>query len=148
MITVIGFIAGLMPHIFSLFKELKEYKLAKLDQAHELAVMQLQIQIAELDLENQMKEAEINATVSNSEIVHTAFKSDNKIVNAINNLIRPLIVLCFLGSYVYIQFAIVQRYLEGGIPLSALSDLLWTDNEQAMLNAILTFYFGNFVRGK
>lgn len=146
MITIIGFLAGIIPHIFSVFKEYKEYKQSQLDQAHELAIMQLQVEIAKAQLDNQMKETEIQATVDNSVIVHQPFISNNKIVDAINNLIKPIIVFTFLGIYIYMQYNIIDEYINSDLPLSNYAELLWTDNEQAMLNAILTYYFGSFVR--
>jgi hypothetical protein len=148
MITIIGLLAGLLPHLFGLFKDYLAYKQAKIDAAQELAIMQLQIDFAKTEVDANLREAEIAGTVQDSQIVHTAFQSDSKFVDIINNLIRPLIVTCFLMSYCYVQFCIIEKYMAGSIPLGIFADLIWTENEQAMLNAILMYYFGNFVRSK
>ncbi len=122
---VFSLLAGLIPHILSFFKD-------RADQAHELAIMQLQIQNSQANQNMQLQEITMQNQLADKSVMYNEIRTSITWVDAINGIVRPVIALLYTGTmFCSIFCPDMVNMLEF--------------NEHIMM-AIIGFYFGGLVR--
>lgn len=146
--ALIGFISAIFPDIFKLLK-------GSQDNKHELAVLALQIEAAKQAGSQRLEEIGIEADVRASEALYKhAAPVGVRWVDALNSSVRPTLTYWFFLCYVTVKVAQFQAL--GHIdPLPWQSEVknvqqwfnivlqLWSDEDQALFAAVLSFWFGD-----
>ncbi len=144
MITLLASIAGF---ISSIFPELFKFLHNRADNAHELAIMQLQMQSAALDRDVRKEEIGAYADVSESNALYRTYKTGIEWVDGLNGTVRPVITYAFFLEYVlikYLQYALLPLH---AAPFMYL-DALWTQEDQCIFAGVISFYFGQRAMNK
>lgn len=127
MITILGALVGLIPHIFSYFKDVT-------DKKQELAIMQIQLSMMQANLNTQLQEVNINAQIADKQTMYNSIHTNIPFIDAINGLIRPLIAMIFTGKIVYAMIFPEQ--------------IMLAEHDYGIFSVILAFYFGGLTRFK
>ena len=144
MITLLASIAGF---ISSIFPELFKFLHNRADNAHELAVMQLQMQSASLDRDVRKEEIGAYADIAESNALYRTYKTGIVWIDALNGTVRPLITYAFFFEYAlvkYLQYALLPDHAAAFMYL----DALWTQDDQCIFAGIMSFYFGSRAMNK
>ncbi len=127
-----GVLARLLPEIFQIFTH-------KQDQAHELAMTQLQLEIDKARATQQIDlahaQADAQQQVDQMKAYIEAIKTQGAItgvkwIDAVNQSVRPAITYWWM--LLFTLWKINQIYLHG---------LTWTDNDWGILSMITGFWF-------
>lgn len=129
--SLIGFLTSSIPGIFKFFQD-------KNDKAQELAIMDKQIEMAKLNLQANLQSIEIQANTAQSQALYTTYKTNIGWVDALNGTVRPVLSYAFFILYAYVKF--MQYHL---LPESASPVSLWTDEDNLIFSACISYYFGS-----
>jgi hypothetical protein len=144
-----GIVARLLPEAFDYLKKRQGLEQAKLDQAHELAVMDKQIELHRLA--GQQRLGEIGA-LADGEVTRGAVEAARPVgiflVDLLNGLVRPVVTYWFLGLYaacktVWIAGLFSSCKATGSIAkiLAAQESFQWGSPDMAVFCGILNFWF-------
>lgn len=140
-----GFLHAFIPSIFQLFQD-------KRDKAQELAILQIQLENNKLNVAS--KEQEI-ITQANAQVMQTLYETANKPtgikwIDAINNMIRPLMALLIIFDYVLVTYLAYIALRTSSVILTAadIVDVLWTTDDRNLFAIITAFYFGKITYEK
>lgn len=122
---ILSFLTSCIPSLLGLWKN-------KQDNTLQLAIMQLQIQANKYILEEKMQEIGIQTDLEGLKTRYQTFTSQNKIIAAINDLVRPVIAYGFLGTYIFIKIAFF--YIHGLVH--------WVEFDYHIMGAVIGFYYG------
>lgn len=132
--SLLGFIGSAFPFAMKVWQD-------KIDKAHELAMMQLQLKNSENKASAHLQEIQIKSDLEELKILYKPQKSGIYWVDALNGTVRPVITYAFFALYVAVKvmawLAIPSYY-----PTFALYEVLWTGEDAALLSGIISFYFG------
>jgi hypothetical protein len=148
MLTLISMLGGgllrLLPFVVDLFKQ-------RNDQAHELAMTQLQLQIDQARATQQIDLAHAQAAIAANAgemqawadaIRGEATKTGVGWIDALSASVRPILtyywVVGLYGSAKAIQVAVA---LEAHTPLAAFVPILITEFDQTVIGSMLSFWF-------
>lgn len=130
--TFLGFFTSLMPEVVSMFK-------AKQDNAHELAVLELQMKAAAQGHSAKLEEIGANADIVETQEIYKTYTTGITWVDALNGSVRPVISYGFFLLYSFMK-VIQLKYADTSLPWTI--EALWTQNDWAVFGAIVGFYFG------
>jgi hypothetical protein len=148
-----GGIAGrLLPEALDYFRKKLDLEQAKVDQAHELAVMDKQIELQKALGRQRLDEigaaADAGAIAGAVEITRPM---GILIVDLLNGLVRPVVTYWYFGLYAACKAVLVAGLLGAckdpqaacgmGRILTAADGGLWTGQDMAVLSGILNFWF-------
>jgi len=132
MIAFIGSLLGLFTSFVPEF-----FKLAQLkrDQAHELAVLKLQIESAGKAHLQKMEEIGLQADVSEAQFLHKRGNTKSGVtwIDGLNASVRPVLAYSFFFLYVGVKAVFVWRDLPWHI---------WTEFDDAIFASVISYYFG------
>lgn len=129
-----GFISSIFPELFKIWRDSS-------DRKHELAIMQLQMQVAAQQETNKLDELGIYANISESAALYRTYKTGISWVDALNGTVRPVITYAFFFLYAAVKY--IQYHIIGDeAPLFQYLDVLWGQEDQAILASTISFYFG------
>jgi len=141
--AVIGFLASIVPQVFKFFQ-------TKEDNRHELAILDKQIEMQKLTGAQRLQEIGVQADVSESEALYRAAEPKitgvlwvDAVLQAMNALMRPVVVYCYFFEYMLIKYATYLILTQGNMPWKDAILALWTDFDQSMLAGVMGFLFGN-----
>ncbi len=142
---VLGALAG---GLFRLAPEVLKFFDRKNERSHELEMFKLQTSL-ELQRSNfKVEEKYVDFSVAQVDAIAEAFKeqsaaaaSSYKWVAALSALVRPTITYILFGLYVMVKVTMIYHGLDTGVVWSTVIKDIWTVEDFAMLNMILTFYF-------
>jgi hypothetical protein len=132
MIALIGSLLGLftsfMPEVFKLVQN-------KRDQAHELAVLKLQIEAAAKGHLQKMEEIGLQADVAEAQVLHKRGVTNSGVtwIDGLNASVRPVLAYSFFFLYVGVKAVFVLRDLPWH---------LWTEFDDAIFASVISYYFG------
>lgn len=136
-----GGILRLIPEAFKIFDRANERK-------HELAMQDKQLEFAKLQGNQKIAAIEGDVTIAQFDAIAEAVKEQSqtataagKIIAAISALVRPLVTYIIFGMYVAVKVASFFLALDQGAEWRTVLVSLWTVDDIAVLNAILTFWF-------
>lgn len=130
--TFLGFFTSLMPEVVSMFK-------GKQDNAHELAVLELQMKAAAQGHSAKLEEIGANADIVETQEIYKTYTTGITWVDALNGSVRPVISYGFFLLYSFMK-VIQLKYVDTSLPWTI--EALWTQNDWAVFGAIVGFYFG------
>jgi hypothetical protein len=136
--AILGALAGMVPAIVSLFT-------LKANNAHQLAMAQLQLQATKDGAALQVDLANAQADIRQADHIYSFGNglTGNKFVDALAVFVRPYITLVFFHMWLLLEACLFIYGVNSGYDLGQLSKLLWPDETQAMFGAIIGFWFGD-----
>jgi len=159
--SAIGFFASGLPKVLEYFQD-------KADKAHELKLAQMQtereLQLAKEGFIAQAKIEEIKteqiAMQTDAERQGAALEHDKAImarastwVVDLNGIVRPAVTFIFVVELVLINIALASWFMFSGEVKSVedmvrASDVIFSEDEMALLSGIISFWFGSRQWGK
>lgn len=147
--SALGFIGGFIPDIIKYFKN-------KQDNAHELAVLELQIKAQSQAHTERLEEINANADISESaalyssaKIEQTGVKWADALLSLYNGSVRPSITYLFTGLYCTVKLAQVYSMVKiSGTGILDAIKYTYTENDMACLMLCLSYYFGQRMSAK
>jgi hypothetical protein len=159
--SAIGFFASGLPKVLEYFQD-------KADKAHELKLAQMQtereLQLAKEGFIAQAKIEEIKteqiAMQTDAERQGAALEHDKAImarastwVVNMNGIVRPAVTFIFVVELVLINIALASWFMFSGEVKSVedmvrASDVIFSEDEMALLSGIISFWFGSRQWGK
>ena len=143
-----GVIGSLFGGLFRLAPEVLKFFDKQNDRKHELAMMDKQLDYEKLKAEFNVEEKYVDFSVHQLDAMQEAFKeqaatatSSYKWVSALSALVRPVVTYVLFGLYVCFKIAMMYYAVQTGIPWNEVMQQAWNQDDFAMLNAILMFWF-------
>lgn len=138
---VFGGLLRLAPEAFKLFDRANERK-------HELAMVQAEMEFARVKGEVAMRQTEANMTMAELDTMAEAFKEQSRtaqsagwFVASISALVRPTVTYAFLALFVSVKAAAYLIALEQGGDWKEVLITMWGQDDLAVFNMILSFWF-------
>lgn len=143
-----GLLGSLFGGLFRLAPEVLKFFDAKNERKHELAMFQEQVGLEKVKGDYKMEEKYVDFGTANIQAIQEAFKVDAEAashsypwVGALVASVRPFIALTIFGLYLVFKMIMLWNGLETNIPFKEVMALLWSIEDWAILNMILSFYF-------
>ena len=143
-----GVIGSLFGGLFRLAPEVLKFFDKQNDRKHELAMMDKQLDYEKLKAEFKVEEKYVDFSVHQLDAMQEAFKeqaatatSSYKWVAALSALVRPMVTYVLFGLYVCFKITMMYYAVQTGIPWNEVMQQAWNQDDFAMLNAILMFWF-------
>ena len=143
-----GVIGSLFGGLFRLAPEVLKFFDKQNDRKHELAMMDKQLDYEKLKAEFKVEEKYVDFSVHQLDAMQEAFKeqaatatSSYKWVSALSALVRPMVTYVLFGLYVCFKITMMYYAVQTDIPWNAVMQQAWNQDDFAMLNAILMFWF-------
>lgn len=140
--SIFGGIFRIIPEITRLFDQ-------KNQRSHELSMFKLQTDLEKLKGEYRLEERYVDHSVAQMDAISNAFKeqaasvkNSYKWVAAASGLVRPLVTYVLFGMYVMFKLTMMYNGLsDPTVEWSNVIKEVWTIDDFALLNMILTFWF-------
>lgn len=143
--TLLG---GVFGGLLRLAPEALKFFDRKNERAHELAMVDAEMKFAQVKGEIAMRQTEAQMTMAEVEAIGEAFKEQSataqaagKVVAAISALVRPFVTYLFVIAYAAVKIATFSIALEQGGNWKEVLLNMWGEDDMAVLNMILSFYF-------
>ena len=143
--TLLG---GVFGGLLRLAPEALKFFDRKNERAHELAMVDAEMKFAQVKGEIAMRQTEAQMTMAEVEAIGEAFKEQSataqaagKVVAAISALVRPFVTYLFVIAYATVKIATFSIALEQGGNWKEVLLNMWGEDDMAVLNMILSFYF-------
>lgn len=143
--TLLG---GLFGGVLRLAPEAMKFFDRKNDRKHELAMVEAEMRFAQVKGEIAMRQTEAQMTMAEVEAIGEAFKEQSataqaagKVVAAISALVRPFVTYLFVIAYAMVKIAAFMIALEQGGNWKEVLLSMWSADDMAVLNMILSFWF-------
>lgn len=131
----------LIPEAFKLFDRANERK-------HELLMQDKQLEFAKIAGDQKRAAIEGDITIAQFDAIAEAMReqsntavSAGRFVAALSALVRPLVTYIIFGMYCAVKVASFFMAIDQGAHWSMVLISLWTVDDIAILNGILTFWF-------
>ena len=145
-----GVIGSLFGGLFRLAPEVLKFFDKQNDRKHELAMMDKQLDYEKLKAEFKGEEKYVDFSVHQLDAMQEAFKeqaatatSSYKWVSALSALVRPMVTYVLFGLYVCFKITMMYYAVQTGVPWNAVMNQAWNQDDFAMLNGILFYWFLN-----
>jgi hypothetical protein len=143
--TLIGGVFGgalrLAPELFKLIDR-------KYEREHELALLGAEMEFAKIKGEINMRQTEAQMTMSELDAIGQAFKEQSATsraagqwVAAVSALVRPSVTYLFMFLYAAVKLASFLIAINQGGDWKDVLLLMWGDDDLAVFNMILSFWF-------
>lgn len=136
---VIGFFSSFIKPAFAYFQD-------RQDKKQELEMMQLQLQFNQANLNAKLEE--VRLTQETQDLLTRYIPSEkNEVAALVNEITKTVISVTLIALYCIVCYDYNQV-------LSKMNDApfyathMWTDEDYALLGAIIGYYFGTVVSGK
>jgi hypothetical protein len=121
---------------------------AKNERGHELRMLEAEMKFAQVKGEIAMRQTEAQMTMAEVDAIGEAFKEQSataqaagKVVAAISALVRPFVTYLFVVAYALVKVAGYLIALEQGGEWKSVITTMWSVDDMAVLNMILSFWF-------
>ena len=138
---VFGGLLRLAPEVFKMFDRANERK-------HELAMLNAEMEFAKVRGEIEMRQTEAVMTMAEMDTMAEAFKEQSKtaqaagkFVAAVSALVRPSVTYLFVFLYAAVKVASYLIALEQSGDWKLVMVTIWSVDDMAVLNMILSFWF-------
>ena len=165
--TIISFLAGGLPKILDFIQDKsdkkQELELAKLQTAHELELRKQGYEAQQRVEDIKLDQIEIQSAAQTQQTLIDAQRAELQAVYAhdmslnegtsqwMKNLrasVRPVITYGFFFLLVFIDAGLFWYGYQKGTDFTALANMLWDDETQALFASIIAFHFGGRAFGK
>ena len=143
--TLLG---GLFGGALRLAPELMKLWDRKDERKHELSMLDREIQAAQARAEVELHKADSSLVAVQLGTLEAAFNEQSqtaqaagKFVSAVSALVRPLVTYIFIGLYAAIKLAAYVLALSQGGNWAVVLVSMWSTDDMAVLNMILSFWF-------
>lgn len=161
--AIFGFLAPFVPEVIKTFQRSQDNK-------HELEMFRLRVEQAEKDHLYRMDEigaiADINETISiHKETPTTGIQLVDSIrqwtegswyspiilipgffiyslLDVLNTLVRPCVTYGMIFLYCLVKYGLYLECVKNGMPLESSVQLLWSEDDLAVLTLVLSYWFG------
>jgi len=143
-----GLLGSLFGGIFRLAPEVLKFFDAKNERLHELNMFKLQTDLEKIKGDYNMEQKYVDYSVAGIQAAQEAFKADAEAasnsypwVSALVALVRP--VITYSMFFLYMLFKLIMLYIgvDAGVVWTTAFAQLWTVEDWAILNMILSFHF-------
>jgi hypothetical protein len=138
---VFGGLLRLAPEALKFFDQKNERK-------HELAMLEAEMRFAQVKGEIAMRQTEAQMQVAELTAMTEAIKEQSataqaagKVVAGISAMVRPFVTYLFVLAYAAVKIAAYLIALEQNGDWKAVLTSMWSTDDMAVLNLILSFYF-------
>lgn len=143
--TLLG---GLFGGLLRLAPEVLKVLDRKDERTHELSMLDRELAFAKTRSEVDIRRIDSDTSVVELSTIAEAFKDQattaqaaGKVVAAISALVRPLATYIFIGLYALVKVAAYVLALSQGGTWSSVLIAMWSTDDMAVLNMILSFWF-------
>lgn len=143
--TLLG---GVFGGLLRLAPEALKFFDSKNERKHELAMLEAEMKFAQVKGEIAMKQTEAQMTMAEVAAIGEAFKeqadtakSAGWFVAALSALVRPVTTYLFVVAYALVKIAAFQIALAQGGDWKSVLMSLWSSDDMAVLNMVLSFWF-------
>jgi hypothetical protein len=143
--TLLG---GVFGGLLRLAPEALKFFDSKNERKHELAMLEAEMKFAQVKGEIAMKQTEAQMTMAEVAAIGEAFKeqadtakSAGWFVAALSALVRPVTTYLFVVAYALVKIAAFQIALAQGGDWKSVLMSLWSADDMAVLNMVLSFWF-------
>lgn len=143
--TLLG---GLFGGLLRLAPEVLKTLDRKDERKHELAMLDRELDFTKARAEVELRRIDTELSTSELSAISDAFKEQaqtaetaGKLVSAISALVRPLVTYIFIGLYALVKLAAYAISLQQGGAWQQVLVSMWSIDDMAVLNMILSFWF-------
>lgn len=143
--TLLG---GLFGGVLRLAPEVLKLWDRKDERKHELSLLERELDFAKTKAEVSLRQAESVTYTAELEALSTALQEQSntaqaagKFVSAISALVRPSVTYIFIALYALVKLASYSLALAQGGGWNSVLVSLWSVDDTAVLNMILSFWF-------
>jgi len=156
--AILGFAGPFIPELLKLFRQ-------KQDNAHELAILQMQAQLAEKQHLYKMEEISSQADIAEAQALHQPQQSFGvqlldaavgwpkwailpvfyafALLDWINGFIKPGVTAAMVAFYLAFKWSLYQLAIVRLGDYARSVESIWTENDFAVLMLCLGYYFGH-----
>lgn len=139
---------GILGGLFRMAPEVIKWLDRKNEREHELKMVQAEMEFAKIRGEIAMREAEARMTVAELDAMSEALKEQGqtaraagKWVAAVSALVRPMVTYWFVVLYSAVKVIGMAMAIQAGGDWKQVVVTSWSQDDQAMLMLVLTFWF-------
>lgn len=143
-----GLLGSVFGGLFRLAPEVLKWLDRKNERSHELEMFKLQTDLEKMRGEYRIEERYVDHSIAQLDAINSAFeqqgKADEKAwkwVASMSALVRPGVTYILFGMYVVFKAAVIVYAFDNNENWKDVFLTTWTDEDFAMLNMILTFWF-------
>jgi hypothetical protein len=143
-----GLLGSIFGGLFRLAPELIKLFDRKFERMHEYKMFMLQTDLEKLRGEFRMESRYVDHSISQLDAISEAFKEQSKTasssykwVAAASAMVRPSVTYFLFLMYAFFKFIMIYLGWYNDIDWMTIIDKNWTQDDFAMLNMILTFWF-------
>lgn len=143
--SIVGAIARLTPEFLNFFNK-------KNERSHELEMFKVQTELEKVKGEFKVEEKYVDYSVAELNTIATAMKAEAEtassvansypIIGAISAGVRPGIAITVFSLYVILKITMIIFGITTGVTFATILGI-WTPEDMAMLNMILSYYYVN-----
>lgn len=139
---------GVLGGIFRMAPEVIKWLDRKNEREHELKMVQAEMEFAKIRGEIAMREADARMTVAELDAMGEALneqgqtaRAAGKWVAAVSALVRPMVTYWFVVLYSVVKIVGMAMAIQAGGDWKQVIVTSWSQDDQAMLMLVLTFWF-------
>lgn len=143
--TLLG---GIFGGVLRLAPEALKFFDSKNERKHELAMLEAEMKFAQVKGEIAMRQTQAQMTMAEVGAIGEAFKEQAEtsksagwFVAAISALVRPVTTYLFIVAYAAVKVATFQIALQQNGDWKAVMLSMWSPDDMAVLNMVLSFWF-------
>ncbi len=136
---VIGFFSSFIKPAFGYFQD-------RQDKKHELDMMQLQLEFNQANLEEKLQEVRL-ASDSQDLVTRYLPSEESDVARIINEITKTLIAVTLMAVYCVVMYD-YHTVLTMTMDSRFYAEHMWTDEDYALLAAIVGYYYGTVVSGR
>lgn len=132
--SIAGFIGSILPEIIKYLKDIN-------DKKHEIEILRQQIEFTKNNKSTSLEEVNISRDLLEQASLYSTYKSDHKIIDALNSSVRPVLAYCFFGMYLAVKY-LQYKAISCSAAIIEHINIIWNVDDQAIFAGIISFYFG------
>lgn len=143
-----GLMGSILGGFFRLAPELLKFLDRKDEREHELSMFKEQIELEKTKGEFKVEEKYVDYSINQMQAIGEAFKEQSaaasasyKWVAALSALVRPIITYVLFFAYIAYKSILIYYATTTGVDWHTIAINHWGNEDFAMLNMILTFWF-------
>lgn len=143
--SALGLLGGALPQVFQMLR-------ARQDQAHELAILRLQLErdaqagqqrLAEIEVQGDIAEQQALSRELIASIDAQSRASGVRWIDALSSSVRPSITYLFVLDYLVVKAAQFSLIVHDGTSWMIALPQLFNEFDQSVLMAVISFWFGS-----
>ncbi len=143
MLTLLGSLLGFLG---SMFPEFLKFFQSKVDNVHELQILDRQIEMMKMRHTHHLEEIRQQENV---EEIRSLYNYPRPVgilwVDILSGSVRPVVTYGFFCLYFFLKVMEVIGFLQASdaLPWSEALDKIWHEEDHALLAAVMSFWFGH-----